>query len=81
MGWNRSRDSAILQFVFFWVKVSVAAVKIDNSTSGASEVGVLEAPGDGGGVSGSFSFPVPAELCSLYTLKKSSTPLRFGTKN
>lgn len=50
IGWNLSSDSAILQFVFFRVNASVAAVNIDSSTSGLGDCSEV---GEGGGVSGS----------------------------
>lgn len=50
IGLNLSSDSAILQFVFFCVNSSVAAVNIESSTSG---LGDCSEAGEGGGVSGS----------------------------
>lgn len=77
MGSNLSRDSAIEQFVFFCVKLSVAAVKMDNSwgfalVTDAPDVASL--PGEGGMV-GCLSLPMA--WCSQMD-KKLSNPLTFG---
>ena len=54
MGAKRSSDSAMLQLVFFCVNDSVAAVKIESSMSGMSEVAwdepAASAPDEAGGI-------------------------------
>ena len=63
IGLKRSSDSAIEQFVFLRVNVSVAAVKMESSTVDCAVDGVDE-DGEGGGVRGAESM----------TLKKLSMP-------
>lgn len=69
------------QFVFFWVKDSVAAVKMESSWIGLSEegagAGVSSEPGDGGGVGYASCLAWDWDW-ACQSSRKVSRPLTFG---